>query len=219
MTRLAPRVVAVTSLTAAVALMAVTAVADPSLEAGAQLGQSTRGAGGSLLVAGLATVALAVLLAVGAATLVLIVPGRGRALVVAAAVATVAGAPGFILDASVELALLDLARSHLGDDVVASVAAVLDGGTAETIAFLGILLVWAGMLMLPVGLWRAELVPAPLAALVLLATLVEPPAHQVRAMHIAAHLVLFAGYAGIAHRLWRHQPRVNRPRFDAARPV
>lgn len=203
MSRSAPHLAAASALTAAVGLMAVTAVLDPQIEDGPKIADDVQHAASSVLVAGVATVALAVLLAVGVAALALVVHGQGRRLVVAAAVVTVAGAPGFVLDAAVELTVLDLAQSDAPRDVVASVAGVLDGGSAETIAFVGILLVWAGLLLLPIGLWRARAVPGPLAAVLFLAALVEPPAHQFKPAHIAAHLVLFAGYLLLAHRLWK----------------
>lgn len=203
MSRSTPHVVAAASLTAAVALMVVTAVADPTLEQGPDLAAQARGSSTAVVVAGLATVALAVLLAVGTAALLLVVRQRGRSLLVAAALMTVAGAPGFILDAGVELVVLDLARSDVDDTVVASAAAVLDGGTAETLAFVGILLGWAGLLMIPLALWRARLVPAALAALLLLATFVEPAAHRAKAAHMVAHVVLLVGYAVVAQRLLR----------------
>jgi hypothetical protein len=201
-----PHLVAAASLTAAVALMAVTAVADPAIEEGAGLADSIRNAAASVTIAALATIALAVLLAVGVVALLLVVRGRGRWLIVAASLLTVLGAPGFILDATIELSMLDLARSDLDAAAVASVAAVLEGGTAETLAFLGILMVWVGLLLLPASLWRAGLIPAWLAALLLLATLVEPPAHRLKAAHIVVHLVLLAGYAAAAHLLWRAGP-------------
>lgn len=203
MTQSTPYVVAAASLAAAAALMAVTAVADPMIEEGPGLAAQARGASTAILVAGLATVALAVLLAVGTATLLLVVRGRGRRLLVAASLVTVVGAPGFVLDAGVELVVLDLARSDIADTVVASAAAVLDGGTAETLAFVGILLAWAGLLLLPLALWRSGLVPPALAALLLLAALVEPAAHRAKAAHIVAHLVLLVGYALVAQRLVR----------------
>lgn len=193
--------VAASTLTTAVGLMALTAVLDPQIEGGPKLAEDVQQAGSSVLVAGVATVALAVLLAVGVAALALVVHGQGRSLVVASAVVTVAGAPGFVLDAAVELTVLDLAQSGAPRDVVASVAGVLDGGSAETIAFVGILLVWAGLLLLPIGLWRARVTPGPLAAVLFLAALVEPPAHQFKPAHIAAHLVLLAGYVLLAQRL------------------
>ena len=63
--------------------------------------------------------------------------------------------------------------------------------------------------MRPVAVWRAGLAPAPLAALLLVATLVEPPSHQLKLAHIAVHLVLLAGYAALAHRLWSAGSRPN----------
>lgn len=198
-----PRVVAAATLTVAVALMAVTAVADPAIEEGAGLAESTRNAATSVTIAGVATIALAVLLAVGVVTLLLVVRGRGRWPIVAAALLTVLGAPGFILDATIELSVLDLARSDLDAAAVTAVAAVLDGGTAEALAFLGILMVWLGLLLLPAGLWRAGVVPGWLAALLLLATFVEPPAHRFKVAHIVVHLVLLAGYTLLAQRLWQ----------------
>jgi hypothetical protein len=201
MSRSTPHVVAAASLTAASALMVVTAVADPMLEQGPDLAAQARGTSTAIVAAGLATVALAVLLAVGTAALLLVVRGRGRRLVLAAALVTVAGAPGFVLDAGVELAVLDLARSDADDTVVASTAAVLDAGTVETLAFVGILLAWAGLLLLPLALWRARLVPPALAALLLLAAFVEPAAHRVMTAHVVAHVVLLAGYALVAQRL------------------
>lgn len=203
MTTSRPHVAAASTLTTAVALMALTAVLDPQIEDGPKLADDVQQAASSVLVAGVATVVLAVLLAVGVAALALVVHGQGRRLVVAAAVLTVAGAPGFVLDAAVELTVLDVARSDAPRDVVASVAGVLDGGSAETIAFVGILLVWGGLLLLPIGLWRARAVPAPLAAVLFLAALVEPPAHQFKPAHVAAHLVLLAGYVLLATRLWK----------------
>ena len=198
--------VAAGSLTAAVALMAVTAVADPAVEEGPGLAGSIRDAAASVTVAALATIALAVLLAVGVVALLLVVRGRGRRLTAAASLLAVLGSPGLVLDATVELSILDLARSDLDAAAVASVAAVLAGGLAETLAFLGILMVWVALLLLPPALWRAGLVPGWLATLLLLATLVEPPAHRLQAAHIVVHLVLLAGYALVARLLWRAGP-------------
>lgn len=211
MSRPTPHLVAAASLTAAAALMVVTAVADPMLEQGPGLAAQARAASTAVVVAALATGALAVLLAVGTAALLLVVRGRGRRLVLAATLVTVSGAPGFVLDAGVELVVLDLARSNVDDALVASVAAVLGGGTAETGAFVGILLAWAGLLLLPLALWRAGVAPPALAALLLLAAFVEPAAHRVKAAHVVAHVLLVVGYALVAQRLVRGAGTVPDP--------
>lgn len=202
MSKSAPHLVSGTALGAAVALMLVTAVLDPLVEGGpAEAGGISR-AGGQITLAGLATIALAVLLAVGVAALLPVVHGDGRRLLAASAVLAALGAPGFVLDAAVELIVLDLASSNLGAGALSNAAGLLEGGLAETLACGGILLVWAALLLFPVAVWRAGLAPAPLAALLLVATLVEPPSHQLRRTHIAVHLVLLAGYVALAHRLW-----------------
>lgn len=213
MSKSAPHLVSGTALGAAVALMLVTAVLDPLAEGGPAEAGSISRAGGQIILAGLATIALAVLLAVGVAALLPVVRGDGRRLLAASAVLAALGAPGLVLDAAVELVVLDLANSDMGAAALSRAAGLLDGGLAENLAFGGILLVWAALLLFPVAVWRAGLAPAPLAALLLVATLVEPPSHQMKLAHIAVHLVLVAGYAALAHRLWSagSRPRSANP--------
>jgi hypothetical protein len=203
--------VAAAALTGAVALMLVTALADPSLEEGPSLAADTRKAAAGTLVEAGAQTALAVLLAVGVgASLVSLHASRGRRLILAAAMLTVIGAAGFVFDAAVELAVLDLASSDMDPAAVALAAAVLGDGSVETIAFVGILIIWAGLLLFPLGVWKAGRIPQWLAVSLVLVTFLEPPSHQSKAVHVAMHLVLLAGYVLLARMMVRSTGAADR---------